>query len=69
MARDCAEAARAVIEAMHAQVGKLKVDEQGLALRGVRVRHLVMPSLLDDRREKVPDKRFGETLQSNRGMS
>jgi putative pyruvate formate lyase activating enzyme len=50
-ARDYAAAARSVIGAMHAQVGELKVDEQGLALRGVLVRHLVMPGLLDDTRE------------------
>ena len=49
-ARDYADAARGVIEAMHAQVGELKVDEQGLALRGVLVRHLVMPGLLEDTR-------------------
>lgn len=36
---------------MHAQVGELKVDEQGLELRGILVRHLVMPGLLDDTRE------------------
>jgi putative pyruvate formate lyase activating enzyme len=46
-----AEAARLVIAAMHAQVGELKVDQDGLALRGVIVRHLVMPGLLDDTRE------------------
>ena len=40
-----------MIAAMHAQVGELKVDENGLALRGVVVRHLVMPGLLDDTRE------------------
>jgi putative pyruvate formate lyase activating enzyme len=51
VARDYADAARAVIAAMHAQVGELKVDEQGLALRGVLVRHLVMPGLLNDTRE------------------
>src|SRR5262249_48854307 len=39
------------IAAMHAQVGELTVDENGLALRGVLVRHLVMPGLLDDTRE------------------
>ncbi len=50
-ARDYADAARAAIRAMHAQVGVLKVDEEGLALRGVLVRHLVMPGLLDDTRE------------------
>src|SRR5437899_3290915 len=51
VASDYAEAARAVIAAMHAQVGALKGDELGLALRGVLVRHLVMPGLLDDTRE------------------
>jgi putative pyruvate formate lyase activating enzyme len=50
-ARDYAEAARSAIAAMHTQVGELKVDEDGLALRGVLVRHLVMPGLLDDTRE------------------
>ena len=48
VASDYADAARAVIAAMHSQVGELKVDEQGLALHGVLVRHLVMPGLLDD---------------------
>jgi len=48
VASNYAEAARKVIAAMHAQVGELKVDENGLALRGVLVRHLVMPGLLDD---------------------
>ena len=51
VARDYAEAARNVIAAMHAQVGELTVDANGLALRGVLVRHLVMPGLLDDTRE------------------
>src|SRR5262245_2412992 len=51
VARDYANAARVAIAAMHAQVGELKVDEDGLALRGVLVRHLVMPGLLDDTRE------------------
>jgi hypothetical protein len=51
VASDYADAARKVIAAMQAQVGELSVDENGLALRGVLVRHLVMPSLLDDTRE------------------
>ena len=51
VASDYAQAARNVITSMHAQVGALKVDEDGLALRGVLVRHLVMPGLLDDTRE------------------
>jgi len=37
------EAARRVILAMHRQVGPLVVDENGLALRGLLLRHLVMP--------------------------
>ena len=48
VASDYGDAAREVITAMHAQVGELTVDENGLALRGVLVRHLVMPGLLDD---------------------
>jgi putative pyruvate formate lyase activating enzyme len=51
LARDYPEAARRVIKSMHQQVGALRVDENGLALRGVLVRHLVMPGLLDDTRE------------------
>lgn len=49
-ARDYAEIARRVIKAMHDQVGELRVDEDGLAVRGVLVRHLVMPGLLEDTR-------------------
>jgi putative pyruvate formate lyase activating enzyme len=37
------EAARHSIKKMHRQVGQLVLDEQGLALRGILVRHLVMP--------------------------
>jgi putative pyruvate formate lyase activating enzyme len=44
-------AARGVIRAMHEQVGELKVNEDGLAVRGVLVRHLVMPGMLEDTRE------------------
>jgi putative pyruvate formate lyase activating enzyme len=48
LARDYPDAARRVIKAMHEQVGELRVDENGLALRGVIVRHLLMPGLLED---------------------
>lgn len=47
------QVARQVIAEMHRQVGELQVDEDGLALRGVLVRHLVMPGRLDDTREIV----------------
>jgi putative pyruvate formate lyase activating enzyme len=43
-APDYPEAARRAIREMHRQVGPLLVtDEQGIALRGVLLRHLVMP--------------------------
>ncbi|MBW3576182.1 MAG: radical SAM protein [Actinobacteria bacterium] len=48
--RDYPQIARRVVTAMHAQVGDLIVDRDGLALRGVMVRHLVMPGLVDDAR-------------------
>mgnify|MGYP000244701891 CR=1 FL=1 len=43
-ARDYPEAAAAAIQEMHRQVGELVVDEQGVALRGLMIRHLVLPS-------------------------
>lgn len=42
-ARDYAEAARRSIREMHRQTGPLLCDEDGLAVRGVLVRHLLMP--------------------------
>jgi putative pyruvate formate lyase activating enzyme len=36
---------------MHRQVGPLKFDENGLALRGLLVRHLVMPNRVAGTRE------------------
>jgi putative pyruvate formate lyase activating enzyme len=45
------QVAQETITEMHRQVGDLKVDEGGLALRGVLVRHLVMPGRLGDTRE------------------
>ena len=37
------EKAAAAIEEMHRQVGELEVDENGIALRGLIIRHLVLP--------------------------
>ncbi len=39
----------AVLE-MHRQVGDLKVDDSGIAYRGLLIRHLVMPGHLDETR-------------------
>jgi putative pyruvate formate lyase activating enzyme len=47
-AENYAEAACAAIEAMHRQVGFLVVDADGLAKRGLIVRHLVMPGALEE---------------------
>jgi len=47
-ARDYSARAREALLEMHRQVGPLMVDENGLAVRGVLVRHLVMPGLLHD---------------------
>ncbi len=43
-ALDYGEVARAAIKEMHRQVGDLAVDDNGIALRGLIVRHLVMPN-------------------------
>ncbi|HET7091027.1 MAG TPA: radical SAM protein [Anaerolineae bacterium] len=51
LAKDYPEAARQAIQEMHRQVGELKLDEQGLAKRGVLVRHLVMPGHIAGTRE------------------
>lgn len=45
---DYPEVARASICEMHRQVGDLVLDERGLAVRGLLLRHLVMPGLLEE---------------------
>jgi putative pyruvate formate lyase activating enzyme len=45
---DYAEVARASVREMHRQVGPLVLDEQGMARRGLLLRHLVMPGMLDE---------------------
>jgi putative pyruvate formate lyase activating enzyme len=50
-AEDYPEVARRTIREMHRQAGALAFDRDGLAVRGVLVRHLVMPDGLDDARE------------------
>jgi putative pyruvate formate lyase activating enzyme len=41
--RDYVEANQAAVREMHRQVGDLVLDEHGIALRGLLVRHLVLP--------------------------
>ncbi len=49
-AKDYPERAREAILEMHRQVGTLKFGPDGLARRGVLVRHLVMPDQFDETR-------------------
>lgn len=50
-AEDYPEVATAVLHEMHRQVGPLRFDDEGLAVRGVLVRHLVMPGASEDAAE------------------
>ena len=45
-AKDYPATAQAALKEMHRQVGDLKMDENGIARRGVLLRHLVMPGQL-----------------------
>jgi len=47
---DYPEVARAALTEMHRQVGPLELDADGVARRGVLVRHLVMPGLVGESR-------------------
>ncbi len=47
-ATDYPERARQAIREMHRQVGPLDLDSEGLAKRGVLVRHLVLPGLIEE---------------------
>jgi len=47
-APDYPEVARERIAEMHRQVGNLVTDERGIAVRGMFVRHLLMPGAFDD---------------------
>lgn len=44
--RDYPEVNQAAVREMHRQVGDLQIDAQGLAVRGLLVRHLVLPNNL-----------------------
>ena len=45
-ARDYPRQMRRALREMHRQVGDLRLDDQGLAKRGLLIRHLVLPGLL-----------------------
>jgi putative pyruvate formate lyase activating enzyme len=45
---DYPEVVRTVLKEMHRQVGELRLDAYGVAQRGLLVRHLVMPGMMQD---------------------
>ena len=47
-AEDYPDRAREAIREMHRQVGDLRFTPDGIACRGLLVRHLVMPGLIDE---------------------
>jgi putative pyruvate formate lyase activating enzyme len=50
-APDYPERAKAAVKEMHCQVGDLELDEGGVAVKGLLVRHLVMPAGIKETRE------------------
>lgn len=52
-AKDYPEKAKAAIKEMHRQVGDLIIDEMGIALRGLLIRHLVLPEGIAGTKEIV----------------
>ena len=50
-AEDYPAIARAALLAMHRQVGDLVIDDRGLAVEGLLVRHLVMPGAVSETKE------------------
>ena len=52
-ASDYPEKVRQAIKEMHSQVGDLYIDEEGIALRGLLVRHLVLPQGLAGTKEAL----------------
>jgi putative pyruvate formate lyase activating enzyme len=62
-ARDYPEVARKAIQEMHRQVGVLRSDENGVAVRGLLIRHLVMPNRIAGTEQFV--KWVAETLPRN----
>jgi putative pyruvate formate lyase activating enzyme len=52
--KDYPKVNKAAVKEMHRQVGDLQIDEQGVAQRGLLVRHLVLPNRLAGTQEVVP---------------
>jgi putative pyruvate formate lyase activating enzyme len=72
-ARDYPERATASVREMHRQVGGLVTDEHGIALRGLMIRHLVMPNRVAGTRafvewvaRELPGDTYGNILAQYR---
>jgi len=61
--KDYPKVNKAAIKEMHRQVGDLQIDEQGVAQRGLLVRHLVLPNRLAGTQEAV--RILAQDLSSN----
>ena len=62
-AKDYPERMKQAVHEMHRQVGDLEIDDSGLAVQGLLVRHLVMPGHLDETKGIV--KFLAEEISTN----
>lgn len=62
-ANDYFSMVREAIKEMHRQVGDLKIDERGIALHGLLIRHLILPEDLAGTKEAM--KFIAEKLSTN----
>jgi putative pyruvate formate lyase activating enzyme len=62
-AKDYSKMAGEAIKEMHRQVGDLMIDERGIALRGLLIRHLILPEDLAGTREAM--KFIAQELSKN----
>jgi putative pyruvate formate lyase activating enzyme len=65
---DYADVARTTIKEMHRQVGDLVLDEQGMARRGLILRHLIMPGLTAQYYVSGRVGKDGECVEIARGI-
>ncbi len=72
-AKDYPDVVKKVVKEMQRQVGDLIFDENGIALRGLLIRHLVMPSCTDDTkrvmrfiRDEISDNAFVNVMAQYR---
>ena len=52
-APDYPEIVKETLKQMHEQVGDLKINKQGLAVKGLIIRHLIMPGMVEDTKKII----------------